>query len=284
MTVTIDTPAATAATEANATLDRLKLRQVEYEEAALAGTLSPSAVTEIEGELRFAQMRADAANRAAAAEHAALGDNSAIGSLLEDFLADSALSTAPITRAYERITEALAEFDKANTERNGRIAEWGTKLRAAGVPDNGLTVDGRPVRLSTNGSLNKSVGRIEVGNAAAQTAADPAPYMRGAAAKWVKAEGLAVQADSIDRLDTRTNASTAPLTVRIVQAVGGRAVGSVVNSYTTPRSALARLVRGGYAEVVGGDLPDPTLTEALDASRADADQARRAEAAAYGVH
>lgn len=253
MTVTIDTPAATAATE-------------------------------IEGELRFAQMRADAANRAAAAEHAALGDSSAIGSLLEDFLADPALSTAPITRAYERITEALAEFDEANTERNGRITEWGTKLRAAGVPDNGLTVDGRPVRLSTNGSLKKSVGRIEVGNAAAQTAADPTPYMRGAAAKWVKAEGLAVQADSIDRLDTRTNAGTAPLTVRIVQAVGGRAVGSVVNSYTAPRSALARLVRGGYAAVVDGEMPDATLTESLDAARVGVEQARREQAAAYRVH
>lgn len=46
----------------------------------------------------------------------------------------------------------------------------------------------------------------------------------------IAAEALA----DIDRLDTRTNAGTAPLTVRIVQAVGGRAVGSVVNSYTAP--------------------------------------------------
>lgn len=74
----------------------------------------------------------------------------------------------------------------------------------------------------------------------------------------IAAEALA----DIDRLDTRTNAGTAPLTVRIVQAVGGRAVGSVVNSYTAPRSALARLVRGGYAAVVestGKCLTPPSL-------------------------
>lgn len=97
----------------------------------------------------------------------------------------------------------------------------------------------------------------------------------------IAAEALA----DIDRLDTRTNAGTAPLTVRIVQAVGGRAVGSVVNSYTAPpRSALARLVRGGYAAVVDGEMPDATLTENLDAARVGVEQARREQAAAYRVH
>lgn len=69
-----------------------------------------------------------------------------------------------------------------------------------------------------------------------------------------------------------------------MQAIGGRAVGSLVISYTTSRSALARLVRGGYAVVVAGDMPVATLTENLDAARAGTEQARREQAAAYRVH
>jgi hypothetical protein len=80
-----------------------------------------------------------------------------------------------------------------------------------------------------------------------------------------------VPADGLSKFDTRNHAGIPPLAVRIVQAMGGRAMGSLFDSYSPPRSALARLDRGGYAEVASGDLPDRSLTEALDASRADID-------------
>ena len=60
-------------------------------------------------------------------------------------------------------------------------------------------------------------------------------------------------------------------------------MGTRLSSYTTSRAALARLVHGGYADVVAGELPEPTLTERIDESRGLREYARLEEAAAYRV-
>lgn len=110
MSIELDTDAAQRATELQARLQELTDRKEEYEALALDGHMTPAAVTDLEGERRFAQMRAEAAERAARQERDALSSNEKLTKAIKDFSADDEISVDALHDGLAAIAAAVAEF------------------------------------------------------------------------------------------------------------------------------------------------------------------------------
>jgi hypothetical protein len=270
MSIHLNTDTAQRSAALTARLQELTARKAEYEALALSGELSPAAVTELEGERRFAEMRAEAAERAAKQEREALASNEKLTKALNDFLADDDLSVDPLKDALSAISEAVAVFMERAQTRDAHVKDWNRKLRSLGVPDQGLTVDGLEVSMTSNGQISVDGRTVNVTSGQNALVVGALPPLIGS---------TRLDSGALDTFDRRQE--IAHLEVRVVKAVGAKSAGDVLSTrkgFTA--SQLARMVHSGHAELVAGEVPEPDLTEQqLIASRAVAEE-RQAEIAA----
>jgi len=245
MTIELNTKNTTAAEELATTLEELDRRQEEYEAAALAGTLSPSKVARIEGERRFAKMRADAANRAADTERSNLATGTKLRTTVEEFHQDPALSVDPIITVLEQLNAAAVELRRVITGRNSAVSDWVRKLNALGIPASGLTIDGNPVLLRAD--------RITIGGSTVTTS-NVEPHLSVAAT--IKVGEMEQLLERLRKDDRRGASAERVAKIRYVKPVGGRKVGDVVTTLNTTPSAAAHQVAAGYAELIEGELPE----------------------------
>lgn len=270
MSLELNTEAAQRATELQARLQELTDRKEEYEVLALDGRMTPAAVTELEGERRFAQMRADSAGRAARQERDALASNENLTKALKDFLADGEISVDALHEGLAAIAAAVADFRARAAARDEAVRAWTRKLRGLGVPDTGLRVDGTDVALTRN-------GQVTIGDRAVNLTAGVDALILGALPARIGTTRLA--ADSLNAFDRRQISNH--LEVEVTKAIGGKSVGDVLSTRKGyAASQLARLVHGGHAGVTAGEMPGPDLTEQQLIATRDAEQERRAEVAA----
>ncbi|WP_027465709.1 hypothetical protein [Curtobacterium sp. UNCCL17] len=154
MSIHLNTEATRRAAELTARLQELTARKEEYEALALDGQLSPAAVTELEGERRFAEMRAEAAERAEKQKRGVLASNEKLTKAFNDFLADDSISVDAMRDALTVISDAVAAFKEQTRVRDEAVRSWVRKLRALGVPDEGLAVDNLEAVITSNGQIS----------------------------------------------------------------------------------------------------------------------------------
>ncbi|MFJ3319371.1 hypothetical protein [Curtobacterium sp. NPDC086286] len=270
MSIELNTEASQRATELQARLRELTDRKEEYELLALEGHLSPEAVTQLEGERRFAEMRAEAAARAAEQEREALASNERLTKAFNDFLSDDTISVAAMRDALTAISDAVAAFKEQARTRDEAVKAWSRKLRALGVPTEGLTVDNLEATITSNGQITidgRTVSPVSGVNA----------YILGALPPAIGTNRA--NADSLNLHDRRQRVDH--LEVRVIKEVGGKRIGDVLSTRKGMSTRqLARMVHSGLAEVTAGDVPEPDLTERHFIASRNAEHERRAAVAA----
>lgn len=273
MSIELNTEAAQRASELKARLQELTDRKEEYEALALDGQMTPAAVTELEGERRFAQMRAEAAERAARQERDALGSNEKLSKALNDFLADDQISVEALHEGLAAIAAAVDDFKSRVAARDEAVKAWTRTLRSLGVPDTGLTVDGLDIAVTRN-------GQVTIGDRTVNLTGGVDALILGALPARIGTTRLA--ADSLDAFDRRQSSNH--LEIKVTKPIGGKSVGEVLSTRKGyAASQLARMVHSGHAKVTSGELPEPDLTEQQLIASRDAERERQAEIAATRI-
>jgi hypothetical protein len=253
MSVEINTKASTLAEELTAQLERLEERSEQYEAAALAGTLSPSTVAQIDGEKKYAKMRADAANRAASEEQSKIAPEKELRAAVKEFTRDPNLSIDPLLTALEAVEAALSEFDTAVAARNQSVVEWVKKLRTLGVPNSGMTIDDNPIELQgggviQSGTSGREIGSISIGGATVSVVNDVAPFISSAVWAWLPdTQIMRLDKESLSRYDRRDKIGEPVIWATVTRAVGSLKPRTRVNNNQLTIGSLELLVSGGYA-------------------------------------
>jgi hypothetical protein len=270
MSIHLNTETNRRASELATRLQELTVQKEEHERLALEGHLSPEVVTQLEGERRFAEMRAEAAARAAEQEREALASNEQLTKAFNDFLSDDTISVAAMRDALTAISDAVAAFKELARTRDEAVKAWSRKLRALGVPDVGLTVDNLEAVITRNGQISidgRTVSPVSGVNA----------YILGALPPAIGTNRT--NSDSLNLHDRRRPVDN--LEVRVIKEVGGKRVGDVLSTRKgMSTKQLARMVHSGLAEVTAGYVPEPDLTERQLIASRDGEQQRRADGAA----
>lgn len=274
MNITLNTDATRALDTLTAELDHLEAQRSHVEDSALAGALDATDLANFNARAELLRTRRAAAERNAHAERTGLGSEREIATAVAAWKADPALNVDELNRALDTIGAAIAAFKGAAAERNAAIKAWARKFDELGVPAVGLEIDGEPVSIHETGGE----ARISIGGATVQTTNTPSSYVAGVLdiktrdARPLNTESLAA--------DDRRGATTEHLEVQLLKALGGLPRGTTLSTRTgRSRSALARLVHTGQAEVTSGKLPEPSLTERILQASAAAEESRVIEAA-----
>lgn len=252
--ITLDTEKSRTAEEARAVLGQLESRLPGIREAALKGHMNASTLADINDDIALAKLRAEVAEEEAQAERDGLATDTEIASAIADLLADDGISAAPLLDAAENLRQALNEFEIVKDARNAPVARWIAKLRALGVPDKGLTVgDDEVLIYSSHPSLSLTIGASRV-----ESLATIAPYVAHLAERYTKGAAMRIDPDGLTRVDTRTTATNNLVTVRMLTALGTLKAGDTLTSRNRPRGALALMVHEGHAELIDGEIPEPS--------------------------
>lgn len=253
-TITLESDAKAAAETAAADLASAESRLRTVEDAALAGTLTGSELARVRADYDLARLRADRAQEAAASELAALSAGTAIPDALTELLQDPELATGQILDAFAGLSAALDTIEAVTRARNNALTRWISRLRDLGVPDRGLTIDGEDVTIVTGAGTQH---HVRVGGASVSSLVNVSshiahvvfPHINNSANRRTDPAELA-------RLDRRGERTAPVATVRLLRPIGGHQEGDELSTRHHNPTNLARMVRDGNAELIGGDLPE----------------------------
>lgn len=274
-TLSIQSDATAALAEAQHTLERLEAGSKRREREALDGKLDAIDLANHRDRVELARAVFAAAQRRVDAERERLSGANELRAAVNEFLTDPALGTTPLIDALNAAKTAAVAADTAIAERNRRLIAWRDRFSALGVPASGLTIGVDEIRLKNFGA---SIA-VEISGRGAKTTDN---------ARQIVAEAIAHRDDDTRPAafmgdDTRTN-DIQHAEVRLLRETGGQPAGTILSTRSgrTP-AALRTLVSYGAAELVSGELPDPSVgDERAEATRrAQAD--RQASAAEYQV-
>lgn len=257
-TIELHSPKTEAAAEAAEHFAYLTEQGARRKKDAIEGNLSAADLAAHTDELNLARLRADVTREAADAEMASLSDDNSVTDAIAELLDDSALSTAALEEAVANVQSALAALEASNQERNAAIIAWVNRLRELGVPDTGLTVNDDEIRIQSSGITGT---QIMVGAGSVATIGSTAEYVKHVTRGHADRARMAIDPINITRADTRGRTRGAVTSVRLLTALGGNKAGTVLTTRTHTLGVLAQMVHVGNAELIEGELPEPSTRE-----------------------
>ncbi|MCT1394590.1 hypothetical protein M4D51_02485 [Microbacterium sp. p3-SID338] len=257
-TIDLRSPRTEALEAAEAEFENLTAQTDTLKASALAGNLRAETLAAHTDHLNLATMRVDAARHAAEAELNNLADRNTIADAIAELLDDPALTTTPIEDAISRLRQALEDVTTANETRNSAIAGWVTRLRELGIPDTGLTVNGDEIHIQSAGPTGTT---ITIGGGRVSTIGSVAEYVRHTTQALSDGARMAVDPATLPSSDTRGRALSDITSIRLLKDLGGNKAGTVLTNRTHLVSVLARMVHNGNAELIDGEIPEPSKYE-----------------------
>jgi hypothetical protein len=215
------------------------------------------------------------AQRAVEVEQARISSPAELRSAVDQFLADPGLTTQPVVDALNGAKAAAVAADTVITNRNQRLIEWRDRFTALGVPASGLTLGQDEIRLRNFGAAIA----VEISGQSAKTTENGRKIVADAIAH----RDELTRAAAFARDDTRA-VEVQHAEVRLLRETGGQPEGTVLSTRSGRTAATLRtLVSYGAAELISGELPDPSVGDERAASTRDAHADRLASASEYQV-
>lgn len=264
----LNSPKSALAAQLAADLDRTEKQRAEVEQEALAGRMTADTLSRIDADRNLLRLRAETAQREADAELDALASEDELTAAIDELVSDNALSVTPIAEALEALTKAAEEVDKATAARDAALRGWVQRLKSLGVPEHGLTVDGKDIQILAASRVG-GAPRIGIGGGEVSETYTPARYIKYAVSKWLRVSDAPVSPAGLTNHDRRAEVHTDVVEARLLRPLSGRSAGDVLTSNNMAVSAIARLVNTGHAELIRGEIPDADLqTQIILGSRA----------------
>lgn len=257
-TIDLRTPKTDALEAAQAELDSLTAQTDRLSALALAGNLGADTLADHTDRINLATMRLKAARTAAEAERDELADANSITDAIAELLQDDTVATTAIERSIENLREAISAVQQSNRDRNATIVAWAERLRGLGIPDTGLTVNDDEIRILSQGVTGTT---ITIGAGRVSTVPSVAGHIRHVMGKDTAEAHMAIDPSNLASADTRGSMRAATAAVRLARPLGGRPVGDVLTTRTHTLSALAQMVHSGNAELIEGEVPEPSTRE-----------------------
>ncbi|MBF4595806.1 hypothetical protein ITJ58_18785 [Curtobacterium flaccumfaciens] len=274
-TLTIHSDATAALAEAQQKLERLDAGSKRREQAALDGKLDAVDLANHRDRVDLARAVVAAAQRAVEVERARISSPAELRVAIDQFLADPDLTTQPVVDALNAAKAAAVAADTVITNRNQRLIEWRDRFTALGVPASGLTLGQDEIRLRNFGAAIA----VEISGQSAKTTENGRKIVADAIAH----RDELTQAAAFARDDTRA-VEVQHAEVRLLRETGGQPEGTVLSTRSGRTAATLRtLVSYGAAELISGELPDPSVSDERAASTRDAHADRLASASEYQV-
>jgi hypothetical protein len=251
-TITLDNDPADTTKRFRRELARLEKSRTEIETEAVTtgGRDGAEQLAQFESDLSLARASLAAAERVEKAAAAKIASPEAIAAALDEFEADETLGVSDIEAAVVAIGENAQRFLDLVAAHNRAIAIQGRKLRALGIPNSGMTVDGEPVTIT---DYRISIRGGEVGIIDSEV-----NYINGVLQPIITGRPVTApqKVDGLAGYDSRTT-TREHLSVELTREYGGRAVGTTLSTRTGHApGALKQLVLSGHAIVVEGQVED----------------------------
>lgn len=256
--LTLDSDKTRAAEDATLTLESLEARLPSIRDAALKGQMSAETLANWNDNIALARLRAEAATHDANEERKAVADPAAISEAVAAFHADGDLSTDALIAATDAVRSALEELEQVNTTRNEAVLGWVDKLRSLGVPDNGLTIDDAEISILTSAITGTT---ITIGSARTQAVRSVAPHIAHITHPYTKSATQRIDPATLTRVDSRTTDDTQRISIRLLHPMGARQTGEILTRRNHTAGVLAQLVHNGHAELIQGEIPEPSTYE-----------------------
>lgn len=253
--ITLDSDKTREAEEASSALQSLEARLPSIRDAALKGQMSAETLANWNDDIALARLRAEAAGHDADAEREALADPAVIAEAVSEFHADSDLSTDALIAAADAVRSALGELERISTVRNVAVLGWVDKLRSLGIPDNGLTIDDAEISIQTSAITGTT---IAIGSARTQAVRSVAPYVAHMAQPHIKGAAQRIDPATLTRVDSRATDNTRRISVRLLKPMGANQAGEILTHRDRTPGVLAQLVHNGHAELIEGQIPEPS--------------------------
>lgn len=250
--ITLESPTTTAADTATTELEQLEGQLQAVQTAALNGTIAASSYANLRDEVEIARLRANLAQAAAAEERANLPTDATIAATVDELLTDPALDITPVLDAFTALQAALDTIRTVTAARDEAISGWVNRLRDLGIPDRGLHIDDDELTVYTGAG---SATVISLGTARISGTGKIAPYIGHVVHPHIRGTDMRIDPASLARTDRRNREGNTRIRVRLTQNLGGKKPGDEITSATHSASVLARLVDGGQAELIDGELP-----------------------------
>ncbi len=257
-TIDLHTPKTDALETAQSELEHLTDQTARLSSLALAGNLGADTLADHNDRINLATLRLEAARTAAEDELGEVADANSIADAIAELLQDDTVATTAIERSIENLREAISAVHHANQDRNAAIVGWVGRLRALGIPDAGLTVNDDEIRILSQGVTGTT---IAVGAGRVATVPSVAGHIRHVVGKDAADAHMAIDPSNLPSADTRGRAQAAIATVRLTRPLGGRAVGDILTTRTHTLGVLAQMVHSGNAELIEGEVPEPSTRE-----------------------
>lgn len=271
---TITSAATEALAEARSRRDRLQSRTRKLEAEALAGRLSAPALADHRAEVDLAEAILAAAERAAADEQGRLADPDTIRAALDEFRTDPTVSTEQLDTALRTLSAAAAAVQATADRRNAAVGQWRERFLQLGMPERGFSIDGNPVFLSGRGDAAK----VTIGGQGVTATGYIDRFIAGVIPTAAR-RAQPLEITTVRHDDTRTSISS-HAEVRLLREAGGKAEGTVLSTrdgYTL--KSMRTLVSHGVAELLSGELPEPSVSDLSAEATRDAQADRLAAAA-----
>lgn len=274
-TITLDNDPADTTKRFRRELARLEKSRTEIETEAVTtgGRYGAEQIAQFESDLSLARASLAAAERVEKAAAAKIASPEAIAAALDEFETDETLGLSEIEAAVKAIGENAQRFLDLVAAHNRAIGSQARKLRALGIPDSGMTVDGEPISI-TDYRINIRGGEVSV-------ISSEVNYINGALQHLVSGRPTTMPQPTtgLAQYDTRAM-RLEHLSIELVSELGGHKIGTTLSTRTGhTTAALEQLVLSGHAIVVEGQVEnDPNLDNDDDDSEGHAGEGAGADA------
>lgn len=269
----LNSPKSALAAQLATDLDRTEKQRAEVEQEALAGRMTADTLSRIDADRNLLRLRADTAQREADAELDALASEDELTAAIDELVGDDALSVTPIAGALEALVKAAEDVEKATGIRDAALRGWVQRLKSLGVPDAGLSVDGKEIQILAAGRVG-GAPRISIGGGEISETYTPARYIKHAVSKWLRVSDAPVSPEGLSNHDRRVAVHAEVVEARLLRPLSGRSAGDILSSNNMAVSAIARLVNTGRAELIRGEIPEADLQTRIILGSQDRDQDR----------
>jgi hypothetical protein len=256
--ITLDSDKTRAAEETSSALQSLEARLPSIREAALKGQMSAETLANWNDDIALARLRAEAAAHDADMERKGVADPAAVSEAVAAFHADEDLATDTLIAATEAVRSALEQLEQVNATRNAAVRGWVDKLRSLGIPDNGLSIGDDEISIQTSAIAGTT---ITIGSARTQAVSSVAPHIAHITQPYTQSAAQRIDPANLTRVDSRATTEAQRISVRLLHPLGPKKAGEILTRRTHSAGVLAHLVHNGHAELIEGEIPEPSNYE-----------------------